>query len=85
MSRFKSEDERTPVYLIIDEAFPPLLNIYNRLVQIPSPTIEIAELIKLICKIFWSSIYVCKLLLSTPRKPLLYLYLNIAYLIWMLN
>lgn len=60
---FKSEDERTPVYLIIDEAFPPLLNIFNRLVQIPSPTIEIAELIKLICKIFWSSIY-----LEVPKQ-----------------
>lgn len=60
---FKSEDERTPVYLIIDEAFPPLLNIFNRLVQIPSPAIEIAELIKLICKIFWSSIY-----LEVPKQ-----------------
>ncbi|KAH9304497.1 hypothetical protein KI387_008901, partial [Taxus chinensis] len=60
---FKSEDERTPVYLIIDEAFPPLLNIFNRLVQVVNPTLEIAELIKLICKIFWSSIY-----LEVPKQ-----------------
>ncbi|GLJ28027.1 hypothetical protein SUGI_0550340 [Cryptomeria japonica] len=60
---FKSEDERTPVYLIIDEAFPPLLNIFNRLVQVSNPTLEIAELIKLICKIFWSSIY-----LEVPKQ-----------------
>ncbi|PRQ38093.1 hypothetical protein RchiOBHm_Chr4g0409961 [Rosa chinensis] len=54
---FKSDEERTPVYLIVEETFPHLLNIFNRLVQIPNPTLEVADLIKLICKIFWSSIY----------------------------
>lgn len=57
--RFKSDEERTPVYRIVEETFPPLLNIFSRLVQIPNPTLEVADLIKLICKIFWSSIYVC--------------------------
>lgn len=56
---FKSDEERTPVYHIVDETFPPLLNIFNRLVQITNPSIEVADLIKLICKIFWSCIYVC--------------------------
>jgi len=56
--RFKSDDERTPVYLIVEETFPPLLNIFSKLVQIPNPPLDVAELIKLICKIFWSSIYV---------------------------
>ncbi|XP_071938400.1 importin beta-like SAD2 isoform X2 [Coffea arabica] len=55
--RFKSDEERTPVYHIVDETFPPLLNIFNRLVQITNPSIEVADLIKLICKIFWSCIY----------------------------
>ncbi|BFG15638.1 hypothetical protein CerSpe_019120 [Prunus speciosa] len=55
--RFKSDEERTPVYRIVEETFPPLLNIFSRLVQIPNPTLEVADLIKLICKIFWSSIY----------------------------
>ncbi|CAB4263643.1 unnamed protein product [Prunus armeniaca] len=54
---FKSDEERTPVYRIVEETFPPLLNIFSRLVQIPNPTLEVADLIKLICKIFWSSIY----------------------------
>ncbi|KAL9247096.1 hypothetical protein vseg_020563 [Gypsophila vaccaria] len=54
---FKSDDERTPVYLIVEETFPPLLNIFNKLIQIPNPPLDVAELIKLICKIFWSSIY----------------------------
>ncbi|XP_061990500.1 importin beta-like SAD2 [Rosa rugosa] len=54
---FKSDEERTPVYLIVEETFPHLLNIFNRLVQIPNPSLEVADLIKLICKIFWSSIY----------------------------
>ncbi|CAM8924430.1 unnamed protein product [Rhodiola kirilowii] len=54
---FKSDEERTPVHLIVEETFPQLLNIFSRLVQIENPSIEVAELIKLVCKIFWSSIY----------------------------
>ncbi|KAG7990879.1 hypothetical protein I3843_02G047400 [Carya illinoinensis] len=54
---FKSDEERTPVYHIVEETFPHLLNIYNRLVQIVKPSLDVAELIKFICKIFWSSIY----------------------------
>lgn len=54
---FKTDEERTPVYLIVEETFPPLLNIFNRLVQITNPPSEVADLIRLICKIFWSSIY----------------------------
>lgn len=58
VDRFKSDDDRTPVYRIVDETFPLLLNIFSRLVQIGDPSLEVAELIKFICKIFWSSIYV---------------------------
>nr|CAN64023.1 hypothetical protein VITISV_039692 [Vitis vinifera] len=54
---FKSDEERTPVHRIVEETFPHLLGIFNRLVQIVNPPLEVAELIKLICKIFWSSIY----------------------------
>ncbi|KAM7484745.1 hypothetical protein LguiA_000754 [Lonicera macranthoides] len=60
---FKSDDERTPVYHIVEETFPHLLSIFSRLVQIVNPSIEVADLIKLICKIFWSSIY-----LEIPRQ-----------------
>ncbi|KAF2933398.1 importin beta-like SAD2 isoform X1 [Oryza sativa Japonica Group] len=54
---FKSEDERIPLYQIVEECFPRLLNILRNLVPISNPPIEVADLIKLICKIFWSSIY----------------------------
>ncbi|CAI0452218.1 unnamed protein product [Linum tenue] len=54
---FKSDEERIPVNRIVDETFQHLLNIFTRLVQIENPSLEVAELIKLICKIFWSSIY----------------------------
>lgn len=56
--RFKSDEERVPVHRIVDEIFPSLLNIFNKLVQIANPPVDVADYIKLICKIFWSSIYV---------------------------
>ncbi|XP_043705839.1 importin beta-like SAD2 [Telopea speciosissima] len=62
---FKLDEERTPVYLIVEETFPHLLNIFNRLVHISNPSLEVADLIKLICKIFWSSIY-----LEIPKQLL---------------
>ncbi|CAL9113869.1 unnamed protein product [Musa textilis] len=60
---FKSEEERIPIYLIVEETFPLLLDVFNKLVHIVNPPIEVADLIKLICKIFWSSIY-----LEIPRQ-----------------
>uniref|UniRef100_A0A1D1XYP0 Putative importin-7 n=1 Tax=Anthurium amnicola TaxID=1678845 RepID=A0A1D1XYP0_9ARAE len=60
---FKSDEERTPVYLIVEETFPYLLSIFNKLIQIVNPPLEVADLIKLICKIFWSSIY-----LEVPKQ-----------------
>ncbi|KAE9615695.1 hypothetical protein Lal_00017482 [Lupinus albus] len=63
---FKADEERTPVYRIVEEIFPHLLNIFNKLVKTVTPSLEVADLIKLICKIFWSSIYleIPKLLLD---------------------
>ncbi|KAG2296914.1 hypothetical protein Bca52824_043583 [Brassica carinata] len=55
--RFKSDEERTPVTRIVAETFPLLLNIFSGLIQIENPSLEIAELMKLKCRIFWSSIY----------------------------
>ncbi|XP_074569121.1 importin beta-like SAD2 [Curcuma longa] len=54
---YKSDEDRTPFHLIIKETFPLLLDIFNKLLQITNPSIEVAELTKLVCKIFWSSIY----------------------------
>ncbi|KAI3676940.1 hypothetical protein L1987_86556 [Smallanthus sonchifolius] len=45
---FKSDEERIPVYHVVEETFPHLLNIFSRLVKIGNPSIEIADLIKLI-------------------------------------
>jgi len=58
LCRYKSDEERTPVNGVVQQTFPLLLTIFNAFVQIPNPSIEVADLIKLICKIFWSSIYV---------------------------
>ncbi|PKA61740.1 Exportin-2 [Apostasia shenzhenica] len=60
---FKSDEERSPVYHIVEETFPHLLNIFHKLIQIMNPPIEVADLIKLICKIFWSSVY-----LEVPKQ-----------------
>ncbi|KAL1557023.1 secondary alcohol dehydrogenase (SADH2) [Salvia divinorum] len=54
---FKSDDDRIPVNHIVEETFSNLLNIFNQLVQVANPSVEVADLIKLSCKIFWSSIY----------------------------
>ncbi|KAF8098130.1 hypothetical protein N665_0273s0030 [Sinapis alba] len=59
---FKSDEDRTPIYRVVEETFPHLLNIFDKLVQIESPSLEVADHIKLICKIFWSCIY-----LELPR------------------
>ncbi|KAL5998548.1 hypothetical protein ACLOJK_009491 [Asimina triloba] len=45
---FKSEEERTPIEGIIDETFPYLLSIFSGFLQTANPSVEIAELIKLL-------------------------------------
>nr|XP_017226651.1 PREDICTED: importin beta-like SAD2 isoform X2 [Daucus carota subsp. sativus] len=71
---FKSDEERAPVHYIVQETFPNMLIIFNGLVQIASPSIEVADLIKLICKIFWSCIY-----LEIPKQ----LFESNAFNAWM--
>lgn len=68
LCRFKSDEERTPVYGVVQHTFPLLLTIFNALVQIANPSVEVADLITLICKIFWSSIYVS--LFSLPLSSI---------------
>ncbi|KAH7682960.1 Exportin-2 C-terminal protein [Dioscorea alata] len=53
----KCDEERVPLVLIIDETFPLLLSKLHTLIQVVKPSIEVADLIRLICKIFWSSTY----------------------------
>ncbi|CAN8280002.1 unnamed protein product [Cochlearia groenlandica] len=59
---FKSDEDRAPIHRVIQETFPHLLNIFNKLVNIENPSIEVADHIKLVCKIFWSCMY-----LELPR------------------
>ncbi|CAN8254239.1 unnamed protein product [Cochlearia groenlandica] len=59
---FKSDEDRSPIYRVIEETFPHLLNIFNKLLLVENPSVEVADHIKLICKIFWSCIY-----LELPR------------------
>ena len=60
------------MYHIVEETFPRLLSIFSKLVQIVNPPIEVADLIKLICKIFWSSIYVRSALYNQNFYDLLF-------------
>ncbi|KAM0935786.1 putative importin-beta domain, armadillo-like helical [Dioscorea sansibarensis] len=53
----KCDEERVPLVLIIDETFPLLLSKLYTLIQVVKPSVEVADLIRLICKIFWSSTY----------------------------
>ncbi|KAL9295485.1 Importin beta-like SAD2 [Arabidopsis thaliana] len=55
---FKSDEDRAPIHRVVEETFPHLLNIFNNLVHVENPSLEVADHIKLICKIFWSCIYV---------------------------
>eukprot|EP00898_Chlorokybus_atmophyticus_P004844 jgi/Chlat1/5360/Chrsp35S05283 len=54
---FKDEEDRIPMHAIIANMFPLLLNMLQALLAVPNPTPEIAELIKLVCKTFWSATY----------------------------
>lgn len=54
---FKDEEEREPMNAVVATFLPSLLALLKHLMAIPSPTLEIAEYIKLILKIFWSSCY----------------------------
>ena len=78
--RFKSDEERIPVHLIVDQTFPSLLNIFNKLVQIANPPVDVADYIKLICKIFWSSIYV-RLFMSIFH-PVSFFFFSFQVILW---
>ncbi|MCO5568289.1 hypothetical protein L7F22_021988 [Adiantum nelumboides] len=54
---FKDDEERRPVFQIIEMTFPTLLIILNYLLSMTNPPIEVSDLIKLTCKVFWSSVY----------------------------
>ena len=73
------------MYHIVEETFPRLLSIFSKLVQIVNPPIEVADLIKLICKIFWSSIYVRSALYNQNFYDLLFCIMFLDISNWLLH
>ncbi|XP_020111634.1 importin beta-like SAD2 isoform X2 [Ananas comosus] len=55
---FKFNEERLPLSVIVEDIFLHLLTVFNKTIRIANPSTEVADLIKNICKIFWSSVYV---------------------------
>ena len=54
---FKDEDERNPLGAVVGGTFPLLLPIFQSLVANPSPSVDLADMLKLCCKTFWSACY----------------------------
>eukprot|EP00873_Tetraselmis_striata_P029005 jgi/Tetstr1/449269/TSEL_036472.t1 len=51
---FKDEVERAPIVPVIENSFPTMLHIFQAILAEPSRTVEMADLVKLMCKTFWS-------------------------------
>jgi len=54
---FKDEDERQELQQVVALTFPKLLALLQQLTKIETDSVEIAELMRLVIKIFWSSCY----------------------------
>lgn len=54
---YKDAAERAVLYGVVREAFPQLLSVLQSLLALPGCSPEVAELLKLCLKTFWSSIY----------------------------
>ena len=61
---YKSEEDRPPLYQVVNSVFPVLIQILQQLMSTETKTLEIVEMLKLCCKVYWSTVY-----LSVP--PLL--------------
>lgn len=57
-SSLKFNEERIPLSVIVEDIFLHLLTVFNKTIRIANPSTEVSDLIKNICKIFWSSVYV---------------------------
>jgi importin-7 len=54
---FTDETERAPLLATTDAVLPTVLAVFQALVANPDPSLELAEMLKLCCKIFWSICY----------------------------
>lgn len=54
---FRDEEERGPLEVTTNVTFPILLPLFETLIATDSPSLDLADMIKLICKTFWSASY----------------------------
>eukprot|EP00963_Diacronema_lutheri_P005023 scaffold370_cov349-Pavlova_lutheri.AAC.8 len=54
---FRVLEDREQMSYIVSTAFPTLLNLFQQLLAMDSPSPERGELLKLVCKNFWSATY----------------------------
>jgi importin-7 len=54
---FRDEEERGPLEVTTNATFPILLPLFETLIATDSPSPDLADMIKLICKTFWSASY----------------------------
>lgn len=54
---FRDEEERGPLDQVVNTTFPTLLQIFQMLLAMDSTAPELAELLKLVCKTYWSATY----------------------------
>ena len=56
--RFKDDDERGPIEPVSTAVLPHLLSVFKHLLAEPSPSLLLADYIKLVLKSYWSFTYV---------------------------
>ena len=59
---YKNEEDRVPLYNVVNSVFPLLIQVLQQLLSSEVKSLEIVEMLKLCCKIYWSTVY-----LSVPQ------------------
>lgn len=54
---YKDEEDRAALAPVLNLTFPVLLHLFKQLLAAPPASSEVPELVKLVCKIFWSATY----------------------------
>jgi hypothetical protein len=59
---YKNEEDRVPLYNVVNSIFPTVIQIFQQLIATEVKTLEVVEMLKLCLKVYWSTIY-----LSVPQ------------------
>ena len=59
---YKSEEDRAQLYGVVNSVFPVVIQILQQLLRSDHKSLECVEMLKLCCKIYWSTVY-----LSVPQ------------------